>query len=75
MSTGLSLENLAQIIHTDKQRMYAEERFARQVELAQSATPPRASRFLGWAHFRPIAARRLIVTLAVYPFRLTLQWA
>lgn len=74
MSTGLSLENLAQIIHTDKQRLYAEERLARHVEMAQNHTPQAVSRSWGWVPLRQMAARRLVVTLAVHPLGLTVQW-
>lgn len=38
MSTGFSLGNLAHIVHADKMHLYAEERFTRQVALAQGFT-------------------------------------
>jgi len=35
MSIGFHLENLARVVHVNKMDPYAQERFARQVELTQ----------------------------------------
>ncbi len=72
---GLSSENLAKIIYTDKQRMFVEECFAYQVEMAQRPISGRAACGFAWqAYIARLATHHLIVTLAVRPFRLTVQW-
>lgn len=74
MVTGLSLENLAQIIHTDKQRMYAEERFVRQVELAQRQSVEEAACCPFWREcIEWMAAHHPVVRSAVRPLRLFVQ--
>lgn len=75
MSTGLSLETLAQVVHADKQRAFAQECIARQVKLAPSHDPQETSDMTWWAEIRRMNARQLVVTLAVHPLRLTVQWA
>lgn len=75
MVTGLSLENLAKVIHADKQRMYAEERFVRQVEIAQRQTLGESvSRFSWRERIKWIATHHLVVRLAAHPLRLTIRW-
>lgn len=74
MTTGLSLENLAKILHADKQQAFAEECFARQVELAQSHTSGTARGFSWGASIKRMGSRHLVVTLAIHPLQLTMQW-
>lgn len=71
---GLSLEHLAQVLHADRQRAFTQERFVRQVELAQSHTHQTASGVAWWQEISGITSRQLIVRLAVRPLRLTVQW-
>lgn len=55
MSTSFSLENLARIVHTDKMHNYAQECFARQVELVQQSHRPPSGWAQAWAWFKQIA--------------------
>jgi len=75
MLTGLSLENLAQVMHTNKERTFAQERFVRQIELAQGQAYVVDSGMTWWAKIRRMTARPIVITLAVRPLRLTVQWA
>jgi hypothetical protein len=74
MTTGLSLENLAKILHTDKQRAFAEECFARQVEMAQNPAPAASSSLLWGKRSKRLSVGHIVVKLAVHPLRLTVQW-
>jgi hypothetical protein len=74
MTTGLSLENLARVVHADQQLTFAMERFARQVASAQSHTTGDASGVSWGERIRRILAHHLVVTVAIRPPRLTLQW-
>ncbi|MCE7986636.1 MAG: hypothetical protein DYG89_36140 [Caldilinea sp. CFX5] len=73
MLTGLSLENLSQVLHTDKQHTFTQERFVRQVELAQGHCYKEAGAW--WSKIRRMTVRPIVITLAVRPLRLTVQWA
>lgn len=75
MVTGLGLETLAKVIHADKQQMYAEERFVRQVELAQRQTSGAAASHRSWSErIKWIASHHLVVRLALHPLRLSVRW-
>ena len=75
MLTGLSLENLTQVLHTDKERTLTQERFARQLELTQSQAYGMAGNMTWWSKIRRMTVRPIVITLAVRPLRLTVQWA
>ena len=74
MVIGLSLENLAQVMHTDKMRAFTQERFVRQIELAQGHAYVVDKEMTWWAKIRGMTARPIVITLAVRPLRLTVQW-
>lgn len=75
MLTGLSLENLAQVLHADKERTFAQERFVRQIQLIQGHAYVGDREMTWWANIRRMSARPIVITLAVRPLRLTVQWA
>jgi hypothetical protein len=75
MLTGLSLENLTQVGHADKEHTFAQERFVRQIERAQGHTHATVNPVAWWSKIRGIPARPIVITVAVRPLRLTLQWA
>ena len=75
MVTGLSLETLAKVIHADKQQMYTEERFVRQVELAQRQTSGETASRRSWSErIKWIATHHLVVRLVLHPLRLSVRW-
>lgn len=75
MNTGLSLENLARILHTDKQRQFGAEAFARQVELAQNHAAGSATRrFPRREALAGLALWSRLVMLISRPHRLHLRW-
>lgn len=71
---GLSLEKLAQVVYADKQHTFAQERFVRQVELAQAQLDQAAGKPNWWTTIRGMTARQLVITVAVRPFQLMVQW-
>lgn len=75
MLTGLSLENLAQVMHADKERTFAQERFVRQIEVTQGHAYAGISDVAWWAKIKRMTARPVVITLAIRPLRLTVQWA
>ncbi|MFZ4656060.1 MAG: hypothetical protein ACOYNY_03565 [Caldilineaceae bacterium] len=75
MFTGSHLENLAQVVHADKQHAFAQERFARQIERAQGNTDTTLNPVAWWSKIRRMTARPIVITVAVRPLRLTVQWA
>lgn len=75
MVTGLSLENLAQVVHIDKERTFTQERLVRQFELTKGRADAAASAATWWTKIKHMTARPIVITLAVRPLRLTVQWA
>ncbi|MFN8491625.1 MAG: hypothetical protein U0350_28765 [Caldilineaceae bacterium] len=73
MTTGLSLEHLAQVLHADRQHAFTQERLVRQVELAQAQTHQAAHDAAWWDKIKRLTARQFVVTLVVHPLRLTVQ--
>lgn len=74
MVTGLNLENLAQVVHADKQHTFTQECLLRQVEWKQGAAYRAFSAVAWWAKIRSTTARPIVITFAVHPLRLTVQW-
>ena len=75
MVTGLHLENLAQVVHTDKERTFAQERFVHQIELTPGQAYVVDSGMTWWANIKHMTDRPIVITLAVRPLQLTVQWA
>lgn len=75
MSTGLHLEILTQVVQTDKERTFTQERFIRQIELTQNHAYVVDSDMTWWSKIRRMTARSIVITLAMRPLRLTVQWA
>lgn len=75
MSTGLHLENLARVVHADKERALRQERLVRQLALTQGRADVAAGAATWWANFSRMTARPIVITFAVHPLRLTVQWA
>ena len=75
MLTGLSLENLTQVVHADKERAFAQERFVHQIERAQGHAQETVNPVAWWSKIWGMTARPIVLTLAVRPLRLKLQWA
>jgi hypothetical protein len=75
MFTAASLENLAQVGHADKERTFAQERFVRQIERAQGNTDATLNPVAWWSKIRGMPARPIVITFAIRPLRLTVQWA
>lgn len=76
MTTGLSLENLARVIHADKQRLYAEERFVCQIELAQRQPAVESASRSDWREgSKWVATHQRVVRLAARSLRLNIHWS
>ena len=74
MTIGLSLGHLAQVVHADKQRMHVEQRFTRQVEMAQKLTTRAVNRFFPWQRAPIMTASCLVIRLVLWPIRLSIHW-